>query len=307
MSTFEELIRRIEHGKHDITMRIRGIVLDPIEAINSPNAASSDYFSEQKDMNLRIQKDAQAIMSEFSKKWRDIRSPEDEQLAQMRNQLSRLSDEFIPSIKSIVSFYEECCKHKNYFLDSEYGNWALRRMSKATERVDKVCRDLERIGGDVSETRSAIKVNLLGTIQEVLDDIMADVIYEDELRLSTIEIKTDKDILQNHVLLNIQENISKHAFGTKEFQNKHVWEKKVCVTVDECSDHFLLKIANNGAPFKGKPEMIFKYGYCHGENKHSGVGLNSALTYMRQMGGDIRFESTPNAVFKVSFSLVLPK
>ena len=307
MSTFEELIHKIERGKHDITMRIRGIVLDPIEAINSNDAASSDYFSEQRDKNYRILNEARAIMAEFSKKWRDVKSPEDIQLEQMKHQLSRISDEFIPEIKRIVSFYEMCCKHKNYFLDSENGNWALRRMSKATERVDKVCADLARIGNDASENPTEIKLNLLETIQEVLDDIMANVVYEDELRFSTIEFKTDKDIFQNHVLLNIQENISKHAFGTAEFKNKHVWQKIVLVTVEDLQDHFLLRIANNGAPFKGKPEKIFEYGYCHGENKHSGVGLNSALTYMKQLGGDIRFESTPNADYTVSFYLVLPK
>lgn len=307
MSSFEDLILRIERGKHDITMRIRGIVLDPIEAINSKDAASSDYFSEQREMNLHIQNEARAIMSEFSKKWRDINCPEDSQLAQMKRQLSRISDEFIPRIKRIVSFYEMCCEHKNYFSDSENGNWALRRMSKATERVDKVCSDLARIGKDSSENPSEISINLLETIQEILDDIMANVIYEDELRLSTIEVKTDKDIFQNHVLLNIQENIGKHAFGTAKFKNKHIWEKIVFVTVEELPEHFLLRIANNGAPFQGKPEKIFEYGYCHGENKHSGIGMNSALTYMKQLGGDIRFESTPNAVYTVSFCLLLPK
>lgn len=307
MSELEELIRRIEHGKHDITMRIRGIVLDPIEAMNAKGAASSDYYSEHGDMNPRIKAEAHSIMTEFSKKWRNVNCPVDEQLAQMQVQLSKIITDYIPRIKKIVSFYALCSEHKNYYEDSENGNWALGRMSKAAERVDKVCADLAKIGGDTPAASDSERVNLLETVQEVLDDIMADVIYEDERRLSTMEISIEKEVFQNHVLLNIQENIGKHAFGTKSFKKKHVWEKVVLVSMNDLPNRLLLRIANNGSPFKGKPEKIFDYGYCHGENKHSGVGMNSAQNYMKQLGGDIRFESTPDSTYKVTFILELPK
>lgn len=307
MSELEELILRIEHGKHDITMRIRSIVLDPIEAMNAKEAASPEYFTEQGDTNRQIQVEARAIMAEFSKKWRNVKSPMDEQLAQMQSQLAKITTEFVPRIKRIVSFYALCIKHKNYFGDSENGNWALGRMTKAAERVGKVCTDLAKIGGDASIDSEGERVNLLEVLQEILDDIMADVIYDDEYRLSTIEINTDKDIFQNHVLLNIQENISKHAFGTQAFKKKHIWERIVFVSVEDFPDRLLLRIANNGSPFKGKPEKVFDYGYCHGENKHSGVGMNSAQNYMKQLGGDIRFESTPDSTYKVTFILELPK
>lgn len=305
----EDLIKRIEHAKHDIKMRVRAVVLDPISAMNISGAHTTSYVQEQGPVHKDIISKAQFIMKEFSEKWRDTSCSEDDQILQMKTHIARVSQEYIPQIQSIALFYQDCINHKYYFSDSEDGQRALKLMIKSVSKVEKVCLDLSKLFSDSDKPEVAInkQQNLLSMLQEVLDDIQADVQYVNEVGVASFELSTDKDIFQNHVLLNIQENIDKHAFGTKDFKKKHIWERIVSVEIREKPDLFEIRISNNGCPFKGKPEKIFDYGYCHGEAKHSGIGLNSAKEHMRQLGGDILFQSTPKELFTVHFIISLPK
>ena len=41
----EELIKRIESNKHDIVMRVRSVVKDPITFLNRKGAADPAYFN----------------------------------------------------------------------------------------------------------------------------------------------------------------------------------------------------------------------------------------------------------------------
>lgn len=305
--TNKELIDRIELTKHDIKMRVRSVVYDPIEAMSEKNAATNSYSKEQVNAHKETRRLANEVMTFFSEEWRDKGTSEGDQFSQLKNHIRLVKDHIIPSIKKISSFYEECLNHRNYFSNSEAGETARKKMSRAVTKVEKVCVDLQRID-DISPVNENIAlVNLLNLLQEVFDDIPANVIYINEVAFSLVELYTDNEQLQNHVLLNLKENICKHAFGTKAFKNVHLWNKKVRISYSTTARYHVVKVSNNGTPFFGKAEMVFDYGYCHGEQKHSGYGMNSAKLHMQNLGGDIIFKSTPNEEYKVTFELKLPK
>lgn len=308
--TKKELIERIEMGKHDIKMRVRAIVLDPIQSmsIGSGDAASESYYKEQGRKHEVILKTAESIMLFFSEKWRSSGSPEDEQIEQLNNYLSDVVVKRIPEIRTVVSFYRLCLDKRYYFTDTDDGNDAMTMMKASVDNLETVCKDLEELG-NVSPDKplNNYNYNLLEILQEILDGIKAAyVIYNNEVVVSTYEIDTDKDVFQNRVLLNIRENIEKHAFGTRAYKEKHVWEKKVVVSVKKANDSYSVSISNNGTPFRGDPHKVFDFGYCFGEQKHSGVGLNSAYVHMKQLGGRIEFKSLPLDEFPVSFVINIP-
>lgn len=235
----EELINTIEMAKHDITMRVRAVVLDPIDAMSEDGAATPEYFREQGKKHEDTLLLAKSIMSTFAKKWRDVKSPEDEQLEQLKRQVAYISSDVIPQIEKITKYYKICDKHKYYFSDNEDGNWARTRMAKAISSSEKVCADLKKIG-DVSDSVKQATLNLLDLLQDVLDDIRAYVVYKDEVNFSSVEVSTDRDILQHRVLANIQENANRHAFGTRAWKYKHLWEKKVLVTYKKTKDYHVV-------------------------------------------------------------------
>lgn len=304
----KELIQRIEMGKHDIKMRVRAITLDPIQSMDDEKAASVSYLKDNERVHNETLEYAESIMDFFSKKWRDISLSDEKQVEQMRSHLSAVTDKWIPRIKKVVSFYESCLSKRYYFADTEEGKEAMTLMEAAVRDVVSVCKDLQEL--DIVSPADPIhssKYNLLDIIQEILDGIKsAYVIYDNEVKVSTYEIETDVSIFQNRVLLNIRENIEKHAFGTKSFKDKHVWEKKVHVSIKELKGFYTIAISNNGSPYKGEPSKIFDYGYCYGEQKNSGIGLNSALVHMQQLGGNIEFIASPIGDYPVTFVLKLP-
>ena len=306
--TAKELIQRIEMGKHDIKMRVRAIVLDPIQSMDEEKAASVSYFQEIGKRHDATLKTAESIMDFFSKKWRDINLPEEKQVEQMKSHLLEVTEKWIPRIKDVVSFYKSCLSKRYFFADTDEGREAMTLMDAAVNNVVVVCKDLQEL--DIVSPADPIhssKYNLLDIVQEILDGLKsAYVLYDNEVKVSTFEIETDVKILQNRILLNIRENIEKHAFGTRAFKDKHVWEKRVLVSIMESSGFYTVSISNNGSPFKGDPQKIFDYGYCHGDQKHSGIGLNSAFLHMQQLGGSIEFKASPVGDYPVTFILKLP-
>ena len=97
-----ELIDMIEVNKHDITMRLRRVVLDPISAMNREDAATSIYYLENAILNNKIKEQATHIMELFCKKWRNQNSTDDEQLNQMLEMIRKVNEEIILQIKEVV-------------------------------------------------------------------------------------------------------------------------------------------------------------------------------------------------------------
>lgn len=304
----DEIIDMIEVNKHDITMRLRSVVLDPIVAMDKVGATTHEYISEQAVSHKNILAQANDIMDVFCNKWRDINSTDDEQLNQMLNMIKKINEEIILQIKYIVDYYKYCIEQKYYFAETESGNKALRRMTKAVKNADGICKDLLRLDNiESDENKNIQKYYLLELLQEYLDEIDAEVVYVNEWNISSFQIFVDKEKFQNHILINISNNIQNHAFGTRNFANKPLWEKEVNITVEDVNDNYIITIKNNGEVYTGDPARIFDYGYSHGKLKNNGIGMYSARKSIRELGGLIEFISTPNEKYHVSLILTIPK
>ena len=303
-----EIIDMIEVNKHDITMRLRRVVLDPISAMIREGAATSIYYSENANSNKKIKEQATHIMNLFCKKWRNQNSTDDEQLSQMLEMIRKVNEEIILQIKEIVEYYKYCIVQKHYFAATESGTKALQRMTKAVNNSDGVCKDLLRLDSVESDDNKNIqKYCLLELLQEYLDDIDAEVIYVNECNVFSFQILIDKEKFQNHVLINISNNIQNHAFGTQDFANKPLWEKEVNIDIKDVNNNYIITIKNNGEVYKGDSSRIFDYGYCYGKLKNNGIGMHSARKSMKELGGSIEFISTPNDKYHVSLILTIPK
>ena len=311
MTTFQELIKKIEMNKHDIVMRVRAVVKDPISYMNRKDAATQSYFQEQKKENDKIIQMSDSIMLEFAKKWRDVNSAESEQLQQMRDMIKKVTSDIIPQIKKVVSFYEACVNKSYYFSSTNAGDSAKKKFTMSIKMADGVCRDLmtlEDVDTDNSRESDSLQLfNLLLALQEVLDDIEADVTYENEYDFSLIDVLGNRKEFVDHVLLNIKENVNNHAFGTSSLKKKHIWEKKVYVQVAQDDNHCYVSISNNGESFTGREDKIFEYGYCYGEKKSNGIGMHSAREHMRAMNGDLEFKTMKSGQYRVIHLITLLK
>lgn len=303
-----ELIEIIETNKHDITLRLRAVVLDPISKMNREGAATSVYYEENAQLNKDVKAKAVDIMKWFSDKWRNETDSDEKQLNQLLTMIKKVNDEKINQIREIVRYYEDCISRKHYFCDTKAGNKALEKMSQAVRDEPKVCEDLLNINDIEANTYNDMQSYcLLELLQECLDEIDAEVSYENEWKISAFQIITDKEKFRNHVLMNIKENIQNHAFNTPTFIDKPLWEKDVHVIIEEVDDNYVITIKNNGEKFKGDISMVFDYGYCHGKMKNNGIGMHSARKTMKELGGSIEFISKPNEMFHVHHKLTIPK
>lgn len=311
MSDYQELLKKIEMNKHDVVLRVRAIVKDPIDYMNRKDAATELYFQEQGTRNASVQQKAGEIMTLFATKWRNVDDSEKDQLKQMRATIKKVTTKIIPEIKQIVAFYNECYPKSYYFSETNTGENARKKFIKAVSLADEVYNDLMSLESPIeseSENSPALQsYNLLLALQEVLDDIEADVSYLHEYEMSLIEVSGDRKVFVDRVLLNIKENIANHAFGTYSFRNKHIWEKKVQVMVSPNDSFYQISISNNGEKFKGSLNNVFEYGYCYGEKKHNGIGMHSAREHMRALGGDLEFKTSSSGEYNVMHIIKITK
>ena len=311
MSDYQDLLKKIEMNKHDIVMRVRAIVKDPIDYMNRKDAATDLYFQEKGSENASIQRSAEEVMTVFASKWRNVNDTETDQLKQMRATIKKVTVEIIPQIKRIVAFYNDCYQKSYYFSANNAGDSAKKKFIKSVTLADEVYADLMTLEGPTKSSSSKTKAhksfNLLIALQDVLDDIEADINYQHEKDIFGIEVIGDRKVFVDRVLLNLKENIVNHAFGTISFKRKHIWEKKVLVTVSQDKAFCVISISNNGEKFKGSLNNIFEYGYCFGEKKHNGIGMHSAREHMRTMGGDLEFKVASSGEYNVSHIIKIPK
>lgn len=172
---------------------------------------------------------------------------------------------------------------------------------------ERVCESLLRLGENAEHHENKQICNLLEILQEGLDSIEAEVNYVKEWETSRISVSIDPEIFLNHVLINVKENINTHAFGTNTLRQKYVWEKKVCIEVQDGDSQISILVHNNGEPFKGDITKVFEYGYCHGEKKHSGIGMHSIKKSMTELGGDVEFKKSSKPDYTTTYKLVLKK
>ena len=135
-------------------------------------------------------------------------------------------------------------------------------------------------------------------VEEVFDELdNINVIYKCSDR--DLQICTNKADFQTEVLHNIAEDIKRHALPYAEYANKLVIDKVVEIQITKDDDKVLIRVSNNGNPFKGNTDNLFNAGYHSGKYGRTGFGLASAKQFMQKIGGDIQFSPVNN--YQVSF------
>ena len=305
-----ELIDDIENGKHNLTMFLKRIVLHPIEYMNVPGAATKEYGLEQKENNNKFLELAKNIMDDYDVKWRDLDVDKKTQLDQIKKHLSSISNDIIPNVKKVVDFYKQCIEeHLYYFANNTDGDEANAKMKNAVEKVEQLCDRLNGLAhiNDLNDKNylDQDQYPVLEVIQESLDQLIAFVEYDKEWECSTVLITINREALKEWVFDNIKSNIEEHAFNTSEFQNKHVWEKRVLVSMVKKEGFCNITIANNGTPFSGNPSKLCEKGYCHGEKMHSGIGLYAAKKFLQEHNGDLIVDSSYKEQSHISFTYMI--
>ena len=144
---------------------------------------------------------------------------------------------------------------------------------------------------------------LIEVVEEVFDELdNINVIYKCSDR--ELQICTSKAEFQTEVLQNIAENIKRHAFPYAEYANKLVIDKIVEIQITNDDNKVIIRVSNNGNPFKGNADNLFNSGYHSGKYGRTGFGLASAKQYMQKIGGDIEFSPVNN--YQVSFLITIP-
>lgn len=293
-----EIIQAIETNKHDLTLRLRAVVYDPIESLLEENAVTSLYLSTIGKESQEIFIKAEKVMDFFGSKWRDGEDNGEKGLQNLRDGVNKLQKEIIPLIEDqILPHYIECKNNISFInTESREGRFALNKVMKASENWPIIKKSLLKLDDLYQENNIFSTVNLLEILQAGLDDLKADVIYQEPEKMFSVEINIDRDKFLDKVLHNIRENIEKHAYGAKDYSTKLLTQKHVGVSCVKEGDKIKISIKNDGKPFKGSVDKIFDYGYCHGETRNSGIGLHSVRQSLREMGGDIEFKALSDGV-----------
>lgn len=304
--TVEEIIKQIQIGKHDVKLALRGVVLDPIELMHRDNSMT-EFFNESigHQKAEEIFSEAKLLMDKFNQVSYNQNDTEEAQINDLIRYVNWVSNDLVDSFENrILPFYKSCNAKTIYFnRDSRSGKKAELAIIDSIEDWPDVKARLSDFTKLFTETIHTKKVNLLTILQEGLDDIEADVRYEDELNVSNYYVDIDRDKFLSHVLCNIRENINRHAFGIKEYSSMFLCDKRVDVKISSNSDYVEIQIFNNGAPFTGDPKRLAEYGYTHGSAKNSGRGLYSIKQTMEKMGGSASFDILLD---KLVYKLTLP-
>lgn len=303
----DQLVDYVVTLKHDITSSLATLVTTPILAMSKDGSMTDVYLVTKTLDHNRVRSLAKDINSFFYQKWADDNLSTNEQASAILRNLQSLTSVYDKKILEIVTYYNHCLEHPEYFSDSPSGQRAFRAVQNALQIKEIVLSGLQNLKSKVcTEDVQLGNYNLLCLLQEVFDSMKADVRYIG-FNLDTC-IKTDKNLLSTHVLMNLRHNMENHAFGVSPYSQSFVWENIVLVQFRRLESKFELTISNNGAPFKGDVEKVFEDGYYFGEKGHSGHGMHSARKYMNLLGGDIKFSvsSVENSNFKVSYVLTFP-
>jgi hypothetical protein len=301
-------LQKVDTNKHDITMRLKKVVLSPICFIKRKKGVSSVFTQEVGSLADQVYKQANDIMACFAEKWHNNDDSFDDQILSIIAKMRYVNESTIPAIKQLIDTYSDWYSKKYYFDESEDGEELAKRLKQSIDNNESVCRDLARLNEhNTNEPKSIKQSNLLELLQEVIDDIQAEVTYLHEYEASLIIVNIDPDIFINHVLANIRENINSHAFGTREFKSKLVCDKHVEVEINENSTEYVISISNDGEQFTGDYSKVFEYGYCHGAKKHSGIGMYSIKEAMQKLGGDVWFDKSESQQYSVTYKLKIAK
>lgn len=298
-------IEEIHRNKHNMIPVVKLAVFKPIECLCEPANLTTDFPSTLFEEIKEKKELADSIMS-FLSSIGNISCQESEIVACLENQIKHVTNVIVPQIESFASFFLQFKDKDFYFADSEDGNRAKTRVEKAPHLCEISCQGLLKLSSEQrnDDNLSANSVNIIEILQDAFDEIdNATVIYHCNDR--KLETKIDEGAFISNVLINLCENIKRHAFPQAKFMEKLVVDKIVAIVVTEKEGFINIRISNNGLPFKGNISKLFDAGYHAGEFGRTGYGLSTAKKYLSQIGGDVVF--SPIEDFEVSFLITIPK
>lgn len=288
-----EIIQKIECNKHDLTMRLRRMVLDPISYMDKTGASTPQYRESVNQKHFDVLLKAKSIMDFYGSKWNNPQSNEEQQLQELKLGIDKLNSEIIPQIKSeIVEFYRLCIAEPVFFGQTKFGVKARQLMAESITNCDEICDSLIKLDSILPKQYINNQVyNLLEIIQGVMDGLNAVVDYPDSESSLGYYVSIDLKDFREHVLENIRNNIELHAFGTKQFRKVPLYNRHVKIEILEKELYYIVKIYNNGIPYMGDIKRVFEYGYKYGEQEHTGIGMYNIKKTMNDLGGDVMFYS----------------
>ena len=298
-------IEEIHRNKHNMIPVVKSAISKPIEALCEPTNLTVDFPVTLLEEIKGKKELADTIMS-FLSSIGNITGKESEQVVFLEKQIKHVTNVIVPQIESFASFFLKFKDKDFYFADSIDGNRAKTLIEKAPHRCEISCQGLLKLscGQQIEDYSNIGPVNIIGVLQEVFDDLdNVTVVYHCNNR--KLETKMDEGTFISNVLMNLRENIKRHAFPQALFKDKLVVDKIVDIVVTEKEGNINIRISNNGTPFKGIVSRLFDAGYHAGEAGRTGYGLFTAKKYLTQLGGDIVF--SPIEDFEVSFLITIPK
>ena len=298
-------IEEIHRNKHNMIPVVKLAVFKPIECLCEPASLTTDFPSALFEEIKERKELAESIMS-FLSSIGNISCQESEIVSCLENQIKHVTNVIVPQIESFVPFFLKFKDKDFYFADSEDGNRAKTRVEKAPHLCEISCQGLLKLSSKQykNDILSAKSVNIIEMLQDTFDEIdNATIIYHCNDR--KLETKIDEGAFISNVLINLSENIKRHAFPHAQFKDKLVVDKIVDIVVTEKDRIINIRISNNGLPFKGNISKLFDAGYHAGEFGRTGYGLSTAKKFLLQLGGNIVFSPTED--FQVSFLITIPK
>lgn len=298
-------IEEIHRNKHNMIPVVKLAVFKPIECLCEPASLTTDFPSALFEEIKEKKELAESIMS-FLSSIGNISCQDSEIVACLENQIKHVTNVIVPQIESFASFFLQFKDKDFYFADSEDGNRAKTRVEKAPHLCEISCQGLLKLSSEQrnNNSLSAKSVNIIEILQDAFDEIdNATIIYHCNDR--KLDTKIDEGAFISNVLINLCENIKRHAFPHAQFKDKLVVDKIVDIVVTEKDRIINIRISNNGLPFKGNISKLFDAGYHAGEFGRTGYGLSTAKKFLLQLGGNIVFSPTED--FQVSFLITIPK
>lgn len=297
-------IEEVHRNKHNMIPVVKMAISKPIYALMEPECRTNDFPQSLLTEIEKKKAEADEIMT-FLSSIGDADSGTGTTADILYKQVRHVIDTIIPQIQSFSSFFSKFKDKEYYFSESKEGQRALGLIIKAPLRCEMSCQGLYTLGRSeeqkkVTDSQAIRACEIVEDAFDELDNI--NVIYKFQNRDITINV--ERDDFESKVLMNIVENIKRHAFPFEEYKDKLVVDKKVEVSLTSNSDSVILCISNNGAPFEGNIENLFKQGYHAGKYGRTGFGLASAKQYMLEIGGNIEFSLNENN--ETSFLITIP-
>lgn len=315
MSENKDIYKKVRIHKHNYAGEFGNVVVDPISTLIEELLLHPEIFTieERKDI-LECYRQVMQISGQY------------EVLGYtLSEQLSKVKDKMIPTIKANCTLLEKTISQPRHFQESsliEILRWAIGNTHDICNRLSKIEED------DKGETKV---INLIKLVEEYFKEEQRirnlkglpsyDIaIYGREFSNTCIQI--DSEGFKNSVLHNIIENTHKHAFShenknydtvaypenfiKKQSSNASTIQNKQVQIVfkkdNNEANYIIMTIGNNGKPYNGNPNNVFDYEV--GEN--TGMGLYSAKDFLTKNGATIKMESTPNEEFTVHFIIKIP-